>query len=331
MKIFKIVLLTTMLTAGGLLAAVDGTVTNQTTGKPQAGATVTLIKLGAGMETVASATSDASGKFSIAQELQAGTPYLVQTLYEGVTYNKAIPPGSPATALNVDVFDASPKKGDAKVTQHMVLLEPSGTDLAVNESIVYSNTGKTTYNDPAGTFRFYLSPGANGQVKVQVTGPQGMPIAREAVKTKEPNVYAVSYPVKPGETRFDLGYAVPSASPGTFESKLLHGGGPVRIVVPKGVKLEGDNIKDLGPEPRTQASIYDVTGNQYKVQFTGTGSLRAAAEAAQPGAEDTGPGIEESKPRIYDRIYPVVGLAAFILLLGFILLYRMVPETKKRT
>ena len=130
------------MTACTALAAVDGTVTNQTTGKPQAGATVTLIKLGGGMETVASAKSDAGGKFSIAQELQPGTPYLVQTLYEGVTYNKAIPPGSPAAGLNVDVFDASPKKGDAKVAQHMILLEPSGTDLAVNESVVYTNTGK---------------------------------------------------------------------------------------------------------------------------------------------------------------------------------------------
>ena len=41
----------------------------------------------------------------------------------------------------------------------MILLEPSGTDLAVNESVVYTNTGKTTYNDPAGTFRFFLPPG----------------------------------------------------------------------------------------------------------------------------------------------------------------------------
>ena len=329
MKIWKIALLTAILTAG-LFGAVDGTVTNQTSGKPQAGATVTLIKLGGGMETVASAKSDAGGKFSLAQDLQPGTPYLVQTLYEGVTYNKAIPPGSPAAGLALSVFEASAKKGDAKVSQHMILLEPSGTDLTVNESIVYSNIGKTTFSDPAGTLRFYLPSGANGQVKVNVTGPQGMPITREAIKTRDANVYAVNYPVKPGETRFDLSYAVPSASPGTFESKLLHGGGPVRIVVPKGVKLEGGNIKDLGPEPRTQASIYDVTGNDLKVQFTGTGSLRAAAEAAQANPEDAGPGIEESKPRIYDRIYPVIGLASFILLLGLILLYRMVPETKKR-
>src|SRR4051794_20533912 len=99
-------LLSALLSAASLSAAVDGTVTNRTTGKAQPGATVTLIKLGGGMETVASAKSDTLGKFSLAQDLQAGSPYLVQTLYQGVTYNKAIPPGSPSTGLAVDVYDS---------------------------------------------------------------------------------------------------------------------------------------------------------------------------------------------------------------------------------
>ena len=120
-------LLVAFLSVAVMSAAIDGTVTNKTTGKAQPSATVTLIKLGGGMETVASAKSDARGKFTIAQDLQAGTPYLVQTLYQGVTYNKTIPPGTPATGMAVDVFDSSPKGGDAKVVQHMVLFEPSGT------------------------------------------------------------------------------------------------------------------------------------------------------------------------------------------------------------
>jgi hypothetical protein len=322
-------LLFTLLSAATVFAAIDGTVTNETKGKPQPGATITLIKLGSGMETIASAKSDAEGKFTIAEDLQPGTPYLVQTLYQGVTYNKAIPPGSPATGLSVDVFEATPKSADAKVAQHMVLFEPSGTDISVNETIIYSNTGKTTFDDPVnGTFRFYLPPAANGQVKVQVAGPQGMPISREAVKTKEPNVYTVKYPVKPGETRFDLAYGMPAASPGTFEFKVMHEGDPVRIVAPKGVTLTSDNLKDLGPEPRTQATIYQAIGNDLKFQFTGTGSLRAAAEAAQQ-SEDAGPSIEDLKPRIYGRVYAVIGLVAFILIIGFVLLYRSQPEAKK--
>jgi hypothetical protein len=230
----------------------------------------------------------------------------------------------------VDVYDSTPKSGDAKVVQHMMLFEPSGTDVTVNETIIYNNTGKTTFDDPAnGTFRFYLPPAANGQVKVQVAGPQGMPITRDAVKTKEPDIYTVKYPVKPGETRFDLAYGMAAPSPGTFEYKVLHEETPVRIVAPKGVTLESDGLKSLGAEPRTQATIYQVLGKDVKFQFTGTGSLRAPADAP-PQSEDTGPGIEDVKPRIYGRIYPVIGLTAFILIVGLIILYRSEAEAKKR-
>ena len=47
-------------------AAVDGVVVNRTTGKPQPGATVTLIRLGNAMNTVGSVTTDAQGRFTMA-------------------------------------------------------------------------------------------------------------------------------------------------------------------------------------------------------------------------------------------------------------------------
>jgi hypothetical protein len=55
--------------------AVDGTVINQTTGKPQAGATVTLYKIGqAGPEAIESVKSGADGKFRIAQDATGPGP-----------------------------------------------------------------------------------------------------------------------------------------------------------------------------------------------------------------------------------------------------------------
>jgi hypothetical protein len=322
-------LLVLLLASSAVFAAVSGTVTNQTTGKPQPDASVTLVKLGQGMETVASVKTDAQGRFQIDKDLAAANPHLIQVLYQGVTYNKAIPPGAPSAGLSLDVFEASPKRGDAKVTQHMVLIEPSGTELTIGESIVFENQGKTTFNDPAGTLKFWLPPGANGQVRVSVNGPQGMPVSRPAEKTSQPNVYAVKYPVKPGETRFDLSYALPEKDPAMFEGKLLHGGGPLRIVAPRGVTLAGDNVKNLGPEPRTQASIYDVSGTEYKVAIQGTGSLRASAPAEGP-SEDDMPKIDEAKPRIYDRLPAVLGLAGTILLLGFVMLYRSSTASSKK-
>src|SRR5215467_11030210 len=97
------------------LAAVDGIVTNQTTGKPQPGATVTLYKLGAqnGLESVESVKSDAQGHFEIHQDLQG--PRLLQAAYDGVTYNHMLPPGAPSSGVGLDVYNSATKPGDAKV------------------------------------------------------------------------------------------------------------------------------------------------------------------------------------------------------------------------
>ena len=114
-----------LLCAAPALAAIDGTVTNQTTGKPQAGATVAFYKLGgAGLEAVDQAKTDAQGKFTINQEAQGG-PHLLQSVYEGVTYNHMLPPGSPTSGLKLDVYNASRTQPPAaKIAQHMILFEP---------------------------------------------------------------------------------------------------------------------------------------------------------------------------------------------------------------
>ena len=78
-----------------LFAQITGTVTNQTTGKPQAGATVALYKVATrtGPELVDQAKSDAEGKFTI-QTAQGPGPALIRTAFDGVTYNHMLPPGS---------------------------------------------------------------------------------------------------------------------------------------------------------------------------------------------------------------------------------------------
>src|SRR5665213_2495344 len=86
-------------------------------------------------------------------------------------------------------------------------------------------------------FRFPCSPPPirKAPLAVTVNPAGGMPIQRPALKTKEPNVYKVDYPVRPGETRFDLNYTVPTTSPMIFSDKLLHADAASNLVVPNGV------------------------------------------------------------------------------------------------
>jgi hypothetical protein len=308
-------------------AAVDGVITNQTTGKPQAGVSVTLIELGSGMKNLGTVKSGADGKFTFPADLSAASPHLVQAQHQGVNYNRMLPPGTPGTGLAVEVYDTSSTPRDAQVSQDMFLLEPSGTEMAVSERIVFTNAGKYTFEDPSGTIKFFVPASVTGPVQVRIQAPQGMPITRPAEKGKDPNTYVIRYAMKPGETNIDIAYAMPmTANEAKFEGKVLHGGGPVRFVVPTGVKLDGP-FEDSGPIPGTGATAYTLrAAKEFALTVTGTGSLRASAPAGGEGggapSEEEGPGIVARKPLIYEKLSWVLPLAFAMLAVGFTLLYR---------
>jgi hypothetical protein len=298
---------------------VDGIVMNRTTDKPQPGATVTLYKLGQnGLESVESVKSDAAGKFRIDQNLQG--PRLVQTAYDGVTYNHMLPPGRPSTGLSLDVYNAIKQPGAAKVMQHMVLLEPGGTEMSVRETYFWMNTGKTTFYDPAGGGVRFYAPVESKAIQVSVTAPQGQPIRRAPEATGVPDVYKIDFPIKPGESTIDLTYTLPFTSPGTFTGKVFYKGGPTSFIVPQGVTVKGAGLESKGQEPRFKASIYQTTAASYKLELEGTGVMQREPAAAE--SEEKGPQIQFVLPKLYTKLYWVLALSFSILLLGFVLLYR---------
>ena len=320
-----------LLGAAAAFGAVDGTVINKTVNKPQAGATVTLYKLGgAGMEAVESVKSGESGKFVIDKEAQG--PHLIQTAFDGVVYNHMLPPAQPRIGLSLEVFNAVKTPGAAKIKQHMILVEPLGTELQVRESYVYENSGTTTWNDPyGGTLRFYIPQETRGNVEVMATAPQGMPIRRPADKAKEAGVLKVDFPIKPGESRIDVNYKLPFTSPGTFAGKLLQVADQTMLAVPRGVEVKAEGMEEAGKEPRTQASVFRITAKAFKLEMTGTGELQPATRAAEGGGgEENGPSISQIDAKIYDRKYWVLGLTLCVLLLGFVLMYRAEPARGKK-
>ena len=313
-----------LLLAATASAAVTGTVVNKTTGKPQPGATVALNKLGQqlGIEMIDQAKSGPDGSFTINQDIGGAgpTPYLIRAAYDGVTYNLMIPPGSPTTGLKVEVYDASKQPGAAKVSKHMVLFQPGGGQMTVNETYLFDNPGQTAWNDPgAGTLHFFLPAAAQGKVQAEVTGPGSMPIGAPTAKTAKPDIYEIDYPVKPGETRFDLTYQVPYTEGAPYDGKIVTKDENTYLIVPNGVNIAGEGLNDLGQEPKTQAHLYGFSGASYNIQLTGNAAPTAPASDADASS---GPQIEQIMPRLYDRKIPILGVALGILALGFALLYR---------
>ncbi len=208
----------------------------------------------------------------------------------------------------------APAMAATKVGKHMILFEPGGGQMVVNETYLCNTTG-------GGRLEFYLPAAANGNVTVNATAAGGTAIAAAVKKTSKPDVYAVDFPAKPGETRVDLSYTVPYTEGAAYAGKIVTQDDNTYLIAPSGVTLQGENLNDLGPEPRTQAHIYGLTSAAYKVVLT--------TEAAD---SDSGPRIEEIMPRIYNQAKLILGLALGILALGLVLLFRANPtkETNER-
>jgi hypothetical protein len=310
-----------------LFAAITGEVRNETTGKPQAGATVALYKLGTqnGLELIDQAKSDAQGQFTINQEVRG--PHLIRTAFAGVTYNHMLPPGQPTTGLTLQVYDSSKQPGEAKVGKHMILLEPGGGQMLVNETYLYTNPGKTAWNDPnGGTLRFFLPEGAGGKVKVNATAPGGMPLGTPVMRvSRNENIFAADFAVKPGETRFDLTYSLPYTEGAPYAGRVVTKDENTYLIVPDGVTLTGENLNDLGAVPNSRAHVFGLTGNTYNVKLTGqaaAGPADTGSEASAGGESEGGPKIEQIMPRVFGQAKLIIALALGILALGFVLLYR---------
>ena len=321
-----------------LLTAADGIVTNQTTGKPQANANVSLMQMTAqGPQPIEIVHTGPDGKFITTKPIPPGGmgPLLVQVTYQGVAYNKVIPPGQSSTGLEVPIFEASKTPGGAKVDQHMMVLEPTPNGrLQVNEAWIFKNEGKTTWNDSdQGTLRFELPAAAEGKVQISLLAPGGMPIQRPALPGGKPNTFKIDFPIRPGESQVQMDWSMPFTSPGTFETHILTKGGVTRLVAPPGITLKGDGIESLGQEPKTQAMVYNVKDLNLKVDIAGVGTF--AREGAQQSSEDGSPPLSQNLPKIYglllgsatmpEALNAVKWLVISIfgmLALAFVLLYR---------
>jgi hypothetical protein len=292
---------------------------NRTTGRPQAGVAVGYFQVGNGLELVAQATTDAQGRFSIDQTPQ--TLGALRATVDGVTYTLMLQPGAPTGGLTLDVYDASSAPGASKITKHMLLFQPAGGLLTVNETCLLSNAGNTSWNDSRnGTLRVYLPSAVQGKARVNATAPGGMPIEAPLVKTAQANVYGVDFAVKPGETRIDLEYAVPYTEGAPYQGKIVTRDENTYLIAPHGVALTGAGLKDLGIEPQTQSHVYGLAGTAYSIRLTGTPLVAAGGSDAENA--DSGPQIEVVDPRALGQAELILPLALGILALGFVILYR---------
>jgi hypothetical protein len=295
-------------------AAITGTVVNGTSGKPQSGVPINLVQPSQkGMQQLGTATSAADGKFSFDANPTGPGPVLLQATFETVTYSTLLPPNQPRTGVQVLVYDSSAKRDSIAVNSHGVFFEPADSQLVVRELIFINNTGKTAYADNAnGTYRFAV-PKEVEKINVSITPPSGMPISRPAEKTADDRIRKISFPIRPGQTQFEIDYAVPLTNPLVFSGEILHKEGEVRLIVPRGMALEGEGLEAYAPLPSNQFPVYGIKPGPFTVKITGS---VAPPEPEDPDAKS--PEVKAHRPRIYDRYWWILGLGLGIMTLSLL-------------
>jgi hypothetical protein len=289
--------------ASAAAQTLSGTVTNGTSGKPAVGDEVILINLANGMEVAANTKVDSNGKFSF--KLAGGPgPHLIRAVHQGVTYHQMAPPGT--NSVDVKVYDVATKVADLSVTADVLRVQAdSGTMQGVRLFVVNntSSPAKTQMNDH--NFEFYLPPGAKIE-QVQARAPNGQPIAAEAAPQAEKNRYAIAFPLRPGETQFQLEFTLPYTGEIKIDPKPLYAAEHLVVVLPKTMQFtaanpasfqsvqnpgQGDTTVQVAQQTKAGQPLgFTLKGNGVITESPGETASGAAQQQDQPQGRDNRPG-----------------------------------------
>ena len=333
-----------LLTLGTPLFAanITGAITNKTSNKPSAGDDVVLLKLSEGMQEASRTKSDAQGKFSLPLPDDGGQ-HLVRVTHQGVNYFKPAPAGT--TSVQVDVYDAAKQVQGVKGRADITRVQSDGGQLQVTELFVVqndSNPPRTQMSDRS--FELTLPQGAVIDASL-AAGPGGMPVNSAPVPTGEKNRYAYVFPLRPGETKFQISYHAPYSGNFSFQPQILASTDDVVVMLPKSMEFKNNSPEFASGGEEKGMNIFVAhnveAGKQLAFAVSGTGQIPrdaqddASAEGSQNAGASTpdnrpGGGLgrpEETPDPLHAYRWWIIGGLAAALVVGAIVVINQKPRT----
>ena len=286
----------------GLASAqtLTGTVKNSTTGKPAAGDDVVLLSLGQGMEEAGRTKTDAKGHFSF--KLDGQGPHLVRVIHQEVTYHRMAPPGS--TSVEVEVYDASKKVEGIQVVADIMRFQTSQGQLQIERTFAVDNNSKpprTQMNEH--NLEFNVPDGATvGEGQAMTAGGQPVksaPVPEDNAKSR----YAFLFPLRPGETRFNVVYTVAYTGSANIDPKTVYPLEHFVAIAPKTMEFSAapGATYQVAPFPGQPDANVEVSSNLQVGQpmafkLSGEGALAAPADEQGQQGESPSAAQNESRP-----------------------------------
>lgn len=312
-------------------STVTGTVTNGTTSRPAAGDEAILIKLGAGMEEVAHAKTDAQGKFSF-QFDDSGSPHLIRVIHQEVTYHQMAPPGT--NSIDVTVYDVGQKVEGVHAVADLMFIQAAQGTLNITRIFSVSNNSKparTQMNDA--NFEFYVPETAQiDEASAQTAG--GQPLNLSPTPQAQKGRYAFVFPLRPGETQFQVTYHLAYSGQTTIDPRLIYPLQHFVAIVPRAMQFsprqpgvyeakqppnQPDAVAELADNPQPgQKLAFDISGNgllkNEEEQASGGAPSGGSSADARPGG-GLGAPIDAPDP-LENYRYFILGGFAIVLVAG---------------
>ena len=314
---------------------ITGKVSNGTTGKPAAGDEVILLKLAEGMQEEARTKSDAQGRFELPVQA-TDVPHLVRVVHHKVNYHRPAPPGT--TSVEVQVFDAAAKVDGISANVDLMRLQAQGDSLQVTEMVAVKNESKpprTLMSER--TLDIYLPEGAQIENSL-AAGPGGMPVNSAPIPVDKGH-YGFIFPLRPGETRFQVSYRLPYSGEAEFKPRVAYKVDDFAVMLPKSMQFSAStpgtfNLADDqgGVLVHMVKNVGPGSAPGFRVKGTGTLPDDNQQEQAGAAAADNRPGggigrpSENPDPLEGNKWYILGGLAA-VLLVGAVWFVKRQPQT----
>jgi hypothetical protein len=283
-----------------LAATITGTVTNGTNNKPSAGDDVILVSLQQRMQETARTKTDAHGKYSI--DVPDPGMHLIRVDHQKASYFQPAPPNT--ATVDVQVFDVAATVPGITTEANVLRIETDPQGLHVTQSYFVKNDStppRTQFSSHS--YEIYLPPDAKIDGAAAM-GPGGMPVASSPAQMGEKGHYAYLFPLRPGETQFQVTYSLPYSGSAKFVPKLADAADNVVIMVPKSMTFTPDastHYQPINDDINAQTFVAKNVSPAQPLGFSvsGSGALPRDVQTAQsangqPGApasaDDNRPG-----------------------------------------